>query len=246
MRASRASLRALAVSVAFSTVAFFSSSAAAIVVADNPAGHVVSGVSPYNMVGYYGGASAVLIDSTHALTAAHVASNAGLGTMYLDLAGGRQGFSVSQVSICPTADLAVITLSQSTGLSGFPLYTGTGEIGKTGILLGYGVSGTGSSDPSTYPRGTLRIGYNVIGNASGKYLYMTFDAPNNKASLGAGMEALAAAGDSGGATLITVDGGLYLAGIHSSITSFSGGGESSLLRGYGNRRAGEFLRQLDY
>jgi hypothetical protein len=63
----------------------------------------------------------------------------------------------------------------------------------------------------------------VIENASSKSLYMTLNLPTSKQSLGSDMEALAAAGDSGGATLLLINNKFYLAGIHSSITCFSGG-----------------------
>lgn len=204
------------------------SAAWGVVVSDNPDLHMVQPDSPYDMVGYLSNqTSAVMIDSWHALTAKHcVAGGIDGMTMTLDLPGGRQTFSVAKAMLSPTADLAVIQLDRSTGLTGYPLYTGSDEKGKIAILTGYGVSGVGRPEAG-FPRGTLRVGYNRIDAAGDGTLTFDLDAPTSAGyygSLGRSYEALPAPGDSGGATFISLDGELYLAGVHSYITDINGSG----------------------
>jgi hypothetical protein len=64
------------------------------------------------------------------------------------------------------ADIAIVTLSQSAplGVPRCPLYDGTDEVSRTGVLVGYGAAGHGSmgifDDFDTEP--TKRAGLNRI------------------------------------------------------------------------------------
>ena len=204
--------------------------AAAIVVSDDPDLHVVTAPSSYDMVGYLntaGGTTASVVDPWFVLTAAHAVNNISGKTFTLYLADGTHVFSLAEKFLHPSADLAVVRLAASTGLPGYELYDQTDEVGRTGVLVGYGMSGTGDTvldggDPN-YPRGTNRLGYNKIDSIytdldGVKHLRFDFDAPDShgpSGTLGADREVMIAAGDSGGPLFI--EGTLLIAGVHVSV-----------------------------
>ncbi len=193
-----------------------------IVVADNPDNHVVTPPSAFDMVGKLPGTAGgtttgVLIDPWHVLTAKHAVHNYASGTFVLDLADGSHSYSWNVKSEHSSADLAVLTLSSSTGLAGYPIYTNNDETYKEIIMVGYGVSGIGHPDSANYPKGVvMRYGYNRVDsiyNDNGlEYLLSDFDtAPANK-------EVMMADGDSGGPSFIDVGGVYYIAGIHHGVS----------------------------
>jgi hypothetical protein len=211
----------------------------AVVVSDEPNLHIVTPPSVYDMVGNVlyqgkpGGSSGILIDPWHIVTAKHVLSPGNLSdqTFKLDLADGAHVFTMAARFLHPTADIAVGRLSRSAKFPGYPIYTGIQEVGQTGILLGYGVSGKGAPD-ANYPRGTKRYGYNRIDRTTSdtnndSYLLMDFDGPSTPGpyppgTLGISKEVMMAAGDSGGPTFLNIDGTLYLAGLHSGLSDTNG------------------------
>jgi len=220
----------------FVAIAIFAATAPAfgIVVSDDPDLHEVTPTLDFDMVGKLSSAgttSGVLIDPWHVLTAAHAVRNHLNGdvaiTFTLTLSDGNHVYNVDNDNsvMHATADLAVLKLTVDTGLSGYGLYDvstyGT-EVEQEGILAGYGVSGIGVPDSTTYPKGTNRYGYNEIDDVyteSGLvYLQMDFDDPADGGGydgLGIAKEVIFADGDSGGPTFID-DGSenLLVAGIH--------------------------------
>ena len=204
----------------------------AIVVSDSPANHVVTAPSAYDMVGKihtadYGDISGVLINPWFVLTARHGVWQIRDGTFTLNLSGGDQVYTLAETMVNDDADIGVVRLTHSTGLSGYGLYDANDEQYKEGIIVGYGMSGTGSTgQDSAYPYGTKRVGYNRIDGFTKRSftwepLEMDFDAPSSHGpdgSLGAAKEALFALGDSGGPTFIAdPNGQLRVAGIHSQV-----------------------------
>ncbi len=208
-----------------------------IVVSDDPNLHLVTPPSAYDRVAFLStgdGSSAVLINPWYILTANHTGFVNGTASFYLS--GGTQTYTMMEKFSCPNADLAVLRLNRSTGLTGYSFYDPNvygSEIGQGGTLLGYGMSGTPATvqaggDPN-YPRGTLRIGYNKIDaidpnySNHGQCLQMDFDSPSThgpNGSLGADKEAMVALGDSGGAVFINAGGSLRLAGIHVAVAPY--------------------------
>ncbi len=195
----------------------------AIVVSDNLSNnnHVVIPPSAFDMVGKLPGTAGgvttgVLIDPWHVLTVKHAVKNYSSGTFVLNLTDGEHTYSWSEKSLHPTADLAVLTLATSTGLSGYPLYDLSNEFHKDIIMVGYGVSGVGAPDKNNYPKGvTDRFGYNIVDGIATdengiKYLASDFD--DN------GSDVMMADGDSGGPSFIDVGGTYYIAGIHHGVT----------------------------
>ncbi|MCK4602731.1 MAG: trypsin-like serine protease [Phycisphaerae bacterium] len=195
-----------------------------IVVRDDPANHEVAPDSPFNMVGYLntaGGTSASLISPDYVITAKHAVSSISGGTFTLP--DGRS-FGLAEKFAHPTADLAILRLSSSTGLNGYGLYEGDQEAGQIGIVAGYGVSGIDAPDPVSYPRGTLRIGYNYIDAAVSGYLLIDFDKEGWPNSLSKSEESMPAMGDSGGPLFVDIGGELKIAGIHLSLTDLDADG----------------------
>ncbi len=218
-------------------------SSRAIVVSDAPDNHVITPPSDYDGVGNLiyqglpGGSTAVLIDPWHILTAKHAISPGAVSdhTFALDLAEGRIVYSVAERFLHPSADIAVARLQSSAKHTGYALYTGSSEATKTGILVGYGMSGTGLTGPDpNYPRGTKRSGSNridlVASDPNGvPYLVMDFDGPGlpgpyGPGTLGASKEVMFAPGDSGGPTFLSIGGTLCVAGIHSALWDYNNNG----------------------
>ena len=189
--------------------------------------------SAYDGVAYLStvdGASAVLINPWYVLTAKHATAGWFGNTATFHLSSGTQVFLLEEVFTYPTADIAVVRLNRNTGLTGYPLYDPSvygSEIGKVGVVAGYGMSGTPATvqaggDPN-YPRGTLRVGYNLIDAnaylfARGTCLQMDFDPPAY--GLGADKEVMIALGDSGGPSFIDAGGQLRVAGLHVAIAFY--------------------------
>jgi hypothetical protein len=210
-----------------------------IVVSDDPSLHVITAPSSYDGVARISstqGSSAVLIEPWYILTAKHAVAAWSGHTATFYLAGGPVVYSMAEVFTHPTADIAVVRLNRDTGMDGYSLYDPNvygSEIGKEGILLGYGMSGTpdtvqAGGDPN-YPRGTLRIGYNRIDaidpsyGTRGQCLRMDFDSPSTGGpfgSLGADKEAMIALGDSGAPVFFEAGGSLRVAGITVAIAPF--------------------------
>ncbi len=213
-----------------------------IVVSDTPQTHLINPPSNYDKVGYLNtanGTTGVLVGPWHVLTAAHVVRGYSSGTFTLNLSDGTKVYHWTSggVHLHPTAsaDLAVVELYDNDGLlPGYELYEDVLEIGQTGILVGYGMSGTGSTvgvggDPN-YPKGFKRIGYNRIEritvNAAGvKFLEMDFNP--NGGTLGIDKEAMPADGDSGSPVFFDInnDGNLKIAGIVAVISDTNSNGK---------------------
>ncbi len=119
-------------------------------------------------------------------------------------------------------DLAIITLNAvvDSSIGRLSLYQGTGEMGATGTVIGYGRTGTGLTGSLAGTFGTRHQGLNVVDDIlTNNILFFDFDsgAPQNNTLGNTGLgasEVMVALGDSGGPTLI----GGQIAGIHSFIT----------------------------
>ena len=212
--------RFLAVSLA--VVLYAAAPAGAIVVNGDPDDYVVTAPSDYDMMAKtdaVGGAGGVLVDPWWVLTAGHVTDYGHARTFTVTTAAGSTTYDWAEVIRHPAADLAVVRLDGNTGLPGHELYTATDERFKTGILTGYGMSGTGTSvgagGAPAYPRGTLRAGTNRIDATApvGGTSMLRTDFDEN------GTDVMIGLGDSGGAVFIDDGGTLKVAGIHSFVDS---------------------------
>lgn len=174
------------------------------------------------------------------LTAAHcVSGNSGMASataISISLLGGSVTASSASYVVNPgwngtlTAgnDLAVIRLSTPiTGVASYDLYTSASAQGSTIVLAGYGYTGTGATGAVNGSFGTLRYGYNQYDspNNAGYTATYLFDFDSGSSSpqinqfgstgLG-GSEAMIASGDSGGPSLLQVNGTWMVVGVHSS------------------------------
>lgn len=127
----------------------------------------------------------------------------------------------SIVSFAGGNDLAVITLGEAVddSIGRLSLYSGSGELGSTGTVIGYGRTGTGLTGGQANTFGTRRQGTNVVDSIIGNVLYFDFDDGTALRSTLGGTgtgptEVMTSFGDSGGPTLINGQ----IAGIHSFIT----------------------------
>lgn len=209
--------------------------------ASDPASHLVQSGSPYDMVGSFdslvGGASGVLVGPREVITAKHVVAGVTDPTSVsfrLDLPGGTVYCPVSQIYQDPDADIALVILANTTGLTGYSMYGIADEMDKNLTLVGYGSTGTGSTGSlSTDPRGTKRKATNVVAGVgySGSTDVMAYKFNAN----GPITEGMITYGDSGGASFITgASGNLLLAGIHSSVSQGLGHAGSPALGQYGD------------
>ncbi|MGC9454754.1 MAG: trypsin-like serine protease [Phycisphaerae bacterium] len=198
-----------------------------IVVSDDPDLHEVDPTSAFagvGMISSAGKTTGTLIDPWHVLTAGHCIYNVSSHTFSLDLPEGRLTLPMAEAYKHPSIDLAVVRLASPAPLDGYGLYTARDEAGKVGTTLGYGVSGAGCPEPTQYPKGTLRIGWNRIDTAGTSSLTYTFNSPSSSGSLGREREALPADGDSGGPTMLNVGGEWLIAGVHYAISDMDGDG----------------------
>ncbi len=213
-----------------------------IVLTEDPSLHEVTPGTPFSMVGYLntaGGTSGVLIGPRQVLTVNHAVPEITNATFSLDTASGRQTWAVESKAVKADMDLAVLTLSESTGLDGVPIYDGTDEQGHIAAMVGYGYSGIGSPDRDTYPIGTAHVGYSLIDYAVSGYIVSCFYAPGSSESLDAD-EGAPAKGDSGGGIFIQVDGEWVLAGLHRMASDSNSDG---LVPTYGDWARGARLSQ---
>lgn len=198
-----------------------------VVVGDDPKLHEAEAGSYFPGVGMLSSAgrtTGTLIDPWHVLTAGHCVYNVTNHTFSLDLSGGRLSLPMAEAYKHPSIDLAVVRLASPAPLDGYGLYTGRDEASQEVAVLGYGVSGTGRPEPTIYPKGTLRIGWNRIDTAGSSSLAYTFNSSSSVNSLGRDRESLPADGDSGGPAMLRVGDEWFIAGVHYGITDMDGDG----------------------
>ena len=181
--------------------------------------------------------SGVLIARSWVLTAAHLKSGSSVpGTFLL----GGVPYAVETFYAHPDwtgdvldgNDLALVRLAQPvTQTAPSAWYTGNEEVGRIGVSVGYGRTGTGLTGQIS-SSGTKRAGESLletIGTRSpftpdlppDDTLEYRFYDPGDPNVLP--LEAMAAQGDSGGPVFIESDGAFLIAGIHSFLWNMNGG-----------------------
>ena len=167
-------------------------------------------------------ASAVAIDPTHVVTAAHVVE----GTHDVRVVCRGTEYAATKVRIHPdydlkklgVGDIAVITLGEPLPLKTYPpLYSARDEAGAVASLAGYGMFGTfttGAKKSDNKKRG----GSNVVDAVTDSLLICSVSGVRRTS-----MEFLIGSGDSGGGLFI----GDSLAGLHSYLLAVGGSSPNS-------------------
>ena len=200
--------------------------------------------------GSFGCSGSLLGGGAYVLTAAHclTGSNgtATTNSVAVSLLGGTVTATGTTYFVNPawngnlTAgnDIALIALaSPVTSVAGYSVYLANAQ-GSTVTLSGYGLTGVGSTGSVSNTFGTLHYGSNQYDASSAYYganqisstIYLyDFDSGTFRSNafgstgLGGALEVFIASGDSGGPSLLDVNGILMVAGVHSfsSCTRFT-------------------------
>jgi len=223
----------------------------------------VLGVSPeFNYSG-----SGTLIEPSWVLTAGHVVD---IATSLDFILGGVTYTAASWVphpkwdgDLNRGYDIGLIELTSSIeGVDPAALYAGSGELGMTGISVGFGMTGTGSTGAIVGVDGQRRAGENGIDawlktpGKSPRVFLSDFDDPMNADENALGpwgssadaldQEYLIAPGDSGGGVFITEDGQEYLAGVNSFVWAMlDGDPDSDYGDVSGHTRVSQFIKWID-
>jgi hypothetical protein len=243
-----------------------------VITTDSPNNHVVNAPSGYDGVvqisrsgGSMLGSGALLTTKMHILTAAHLFCDStgrqivNTVDVAFNTASGVVTYTSSQIFIHPGytgdgtlgGDLAIVVLPSAapTNVTGYDIYTGTDEIGKTFSLVGYGYGGTGATGEAL-SAGTKRSGqnrYEMLGSAmtapfpSATSAVLVYDFDSGQAAndtlgyyyniinLGLGTaEVNSAHGDSGGPCFINGRiAGVVLGGVTGFVTDAVAGTNSS-------------------
>ena len=185
-------------------------------------------------------ASGTLIAPNWVLTAGHTTDGRAVSQMSFAL--GVSTYTAAQWIPHPNwsgnlssgFDIGLVRLTNSvTNVTPATRLTTADELGKVGVSVGFGTTGTGKTGYKNGTGGTKRAGENVIdayGSSVGmsyQYMLSDFDDPNNADRMNAfgsasprSLEYSIAPGDSGGGTFINVGGTPLLAGVHSFISAF--------------------------
>ena len=181
--------------------------------------------------------SGVLIAPSWVLTAAHLKNGSSIPGSFI-LGGVPYAVETFQAhpdwtgDVLDGNDLALVRLAEpvtQSAPSGW--YTGNGEIGRVGVSVGYGRTGTGLTGENA-SSGIKRAGESLletIGTRSpltpplppDDTLEYRFYAPDDPNALP--REAIATKGDSGGPVFIESGYGFVVAGIHSFVWNMNGG-----------------------
>lgn len=212
-----------------------------------------SPVSPWAGVGSVlngsGTFSGALISPSHVLTAAHIVAGLAPSAVTFQLnAGPPMQITASEIIVHPAYagftpgpdgtvhnDLAIIRLNGVAAALPYSLYTEPLSAGQALKFVGYGAGGDGVSGATTAADPSVkRTGQNAadqfLNGALGREVYVfDFDGPTATTNrtggltLGAGVEATLADGDSGSAGLVLDAGAWKLATVNTFVATFPAG-----------------------
>lgn len=166
------------------------------------------------------GAAGTLIAPQWVITAGHVGEGLILtqSKPLLEFAGRQYAIQEIFVHPCgvnpPAHDMALFKLAKPVpDVTPLELYRGRNESGQVAFIVGLGYQGTGRTGPVQHDSWdkVRRAATNVVESADEFWITFVFDPPPN----GTDLEGIGGPGDSGGPSVIEVDGTYYLIGISS-------------------------------
>lgn len=188
--------------------------------------------------GLTGGGSAVIIDSHHLLTAAHVVSKCKVCYVFID----DKKYTLDNVTVHKdydkdfgVGDIALGYCKEDFELEYYPeLYEGTDEVGKICGIAGYGFTGTFNTG-SISMDDKKRAGSNIVDSIESDLLVC--DASPKGSTGFTELEFMIASGDSGGGLFIDKK----LAGINSCVWSTRRSPDSRYGDSAGHTRVSKFI-----
>lgn len=182
----------------------------------------------------------------YVLTAAHLVSGGQIVPGVTHFTIGGNTYDVAGATVAPgynsgtqLNDLAIVRLATPvTNVTPVAYYTGSAELGQQITMIGYGITGTGSTGQVGAGGGIRRAANNIIdvldastvgGLPSTSYLF-DFDqppmtaltTPNTGSRTPLALEGMLSSGDSGGGEFAVIGGTLYLVGINSYVADTDG------------------------
>lgn len=176
--------------------------------------------------GSEGCSGSLLAGGEYVLTAAHCLAGGSVSAISVNFANAGLTVSASTYIIDPQwtgsvyngGDLALVALDTAlTAIQGYQVDTASSAVGDVVTLVGYGDTGVGSTGYVPYSSGTLYYGQNVYaGIFADVPTAYEIDFAADGGAVGS-QEVMIAPGDSGGASLIEVNGNWTIVGVHDFI-----------------------------
>jgi MYXO-CTERM domain-containing protein len=188
-----------------------------------------------------------LVHASYLLTVAHCVEE--MGTSRALIVNGVS-HDVAEIILHPEwdgwrFDIAFVRFVEPVeGVTPFPIYRDTDELGQVLTLVGRGLHGTGvEGERGATDDAILRRATNIVSDTNPQWIEVLFEAPGEDGITD--LEGVGAGGDSGGPAFIETEHGLFIAGLN----SWAEGGPGVRIGQYGSwdysTRVSQFVHWID-